>query len=263
MSAAALAAALRIEGLRLRRSPVAVLAAVLLTALVPSASVGAVALARSPHAAAPTAAKLAPYAAGDLAATHLTVCAQVLGVAVLVAGGFVVASVFGRELETGTAGALFALATPRAAIALARCVVVVLWLAACVVLTVLLTVAVSAVVATGGGSGASGAWREAGRAVVSGLLGVGLALPFGAVATVTRSRLATVGALLGVVALTQVVVLLGGGAWFPYAAPSLWAGLGGPAAAAAVGVPHLLLSATVGPAAVVVVVAAWHRLTDV
>lgn len=253
-------AALRVEALRLRRSPAAVLAAVLLTALVPAASVGAVTLARSPHVAAPTAAKLAPYATGDLATTHLTVCAQVLGVAALIAGGFVVAAAFGRELETGTAGAFFALATPRATIALARCVVAALWLAACVVLTVLLTVALSAVATAGGGSGL---WREAGRAVVCGLLGVGLSLPFAGVATLTRSRLATVGALLGVVALTQVVVLLGGGAWFPYAAPSLWAGLGGPAEAATVGAPHLLLSAAVGPAGAAAVVAGWHRLTDV
>ena len=91
----------------------------------------------------------------------------------------------------------------------------------------------------------------------------GLALPFAAVATATRSALATVGALIGVVALTQVVVLVGAGAWFPFAVPSLWTGTGGPGAAAEIGGGALALTAAVAPAAAVLVVAQWRRLTDV
>ncbi|WP_423461819.1 ABC transporter permease [Promicromonospora sp. MS192] len=260
--ASPLPAALAIETLKLGRSVVARLATALLAVLVPAAAVGMVALARSPQAGGPTAAKLTDYATGDLATTHLTVCAQVLSVAALAAGGFFVASSFGRELESGTAGALFGLAVPRSTIALAKCLVTLAWTTASVVLTVGLSVAASAVVTAA--SGASfGAWREAGVAVVAGLLGGGLALPFAWVATVTRSQLATVGALVGVVALTQIVVLLGGGSWFPYAAPSLWTGMGGPDAAAAVGLPHLLVAAAVVPLAVGAVVRAWRRLTNV
>jgi ABC-2 type transport system permease protein len=88
-------------------------------------------------------------------------------------------------------------------------------------------------------------------------------LPFAWLATVTRSQLGTVGGLVGMVALTQIVVLLGGGSWFPYAAPSLWTGMGGAAAAAAVGLPHLLLAAAVGPVATAAVVQTWRRLTNV
>lgn len=258
---AALRAALSVETLKLRRSVVARLATALLVVLVPLGSVGMVALARSPRAVGPTAAKLADYATGDLTTTHLMVCAQVLSVAALAAAGFYVAWSFGRELESGTAGALFGLAVPRGTIALAKCLVALGWMTGCVVLAVAVTVAASATLA-----GASGvpfdAWGGMWAALAAGLLGGGLALPFAWVATVTRSQLGTVGALVGVVALTQIVVLLGGGTWFPYASPSLWSGMGGAAAAATVGPPQLLLAAAVGPLAIAAVVHAWRRFTD-
>lgn len=260
---AALRAALAVETLRLRRSVVARLASLLLVVLVPLGSVGMVALARSPQAAGPTAAKLADYATGDLAATHLVVCAQVLSVAALAAGGFYAAWSFGRELETGTAGALFGLAVPRRIIALAKCLVAMAWIAGCVLMTVGVTLAASAGVTAMQGESFAGAWAGAPTALVAGLLGGGLALPFAWVATVTRSQLGTVGALVGMVALTQIVVLLGGGSWFPYAAPSLWTGMGGSEAADAVGLPQLLLAAAVAPLAVAAVVRAWRRLTNV
>lgn len=259
---AALRAALAFEALKLRRSVVARLATLLLVVLVPLGSVGMVALARSPRAVGPTAAKLADYATGDLATTHLLVCAQVLSVAALAAGGFFVAWSFGRELESGTVGAMFGLAVPRGTIALAKCLVALAWIAGCVVLTVAVTVAASAVITASSGA-PFGAWGGVGTALAAGLLGGGLALPFGWVATVTRSQLGTVGGLVGVVALTQIVVLLGGGSWFPYAAPSLWAGMGGADAAAAIGLPNLLLAAAVGPVAIAAVVHAWRRLTNV
>jgi ABC-2 type transport system permease protein len=258
----ALRAALTVETLKLRRSTVARIATALLVLLVPLGSIGMVALARSPQAVGPTAAKLADYAIGDLATTHLLVCGQVLSVAALAAGGFFVAWSFGRELESGTAGALFGLAVPRGTVALAKCLVALAWIVSCVVVAVAVTTAASAVVA-----GVSGepfaAWAGVRDAVAAGLLGGGLALPFAWVATVTRSQLGTVGALVGMVALTQIVVLLGGGTWFPYAAPSLWAGMGGADAAAAVGPPHLMLAAAMAPLGAAAVVHAWRRLTNV
>lgn len=257
-----LRAAMAVEALKLRRSTVARIATALLVLLVPLGSVGMVALARSPQAVGPTAAKLADYATGDLATTHLLVCSQILSVAALAAGGFFVAWSFGRELESGTAGALFGLAVPRGTIALAKCLVALAWIVACVLLTVAVTTAASAVAVTASG-GPFPTWAGMRDAVVAGLLGGGLALPFAWVATATRSQLGTVGALVGVVALTQIVVLLGGGSWFPYAAPSLWAGMGGPDAAAAIGLPHLLLAAAVAPLAVAAVTRAWRRLTNV
>ncbi|WP_277211076.1 hypothetical protein [Isoptericola croceus] len=253
--------ALRVELLAWRRSTVQRLATPLLVLLVPAAAVGLTTLARSGALVGAGAAKLAEYATGDLATTHVTAAGQVLAVATLMAGGFAVAATFGQPLADGRAGAYFGLATPRWTVAWARCLVVLGWAAACTVAAVALTVALSAAVSPDG-LGAE-AWAAAGRALAAGLLGAGLAMPFAAVATATRSPLATVGALIGIVALTQMVVLVGGGAWFPYAVPSLWTGTGGADAAAGIGTGGLLLTAAVAPAGIAVVVQQWRRLTDV
>ncbi|CAM3418108.1 hypothetical protein [Isoptericola cucumis] len=260
----ALGTALRVEVLAWRRSTVQRVATPLLVLLVPLAAVGLTALARSGAVDGAGAPKLAAYATGDPATTHLGVAGQVLAVAALMAGGFAAAAVFGQPLADGRAGAYFGLATPRGTVALARGLVVLAWTAACVLVAIGLTVALSAAVtAAASGSFGSTAWAAAGRALGAGVLAAGLAVPFAAVATATRSPLATVGALIGVVALTQLVVLVGGGSWFPYAVPSLWTGTGGPAAAAGVGGGALALTAAVAPAGAALVVAQWRRLTDV
>lgn len=246
----------------LTRSTVVRLATPLLVLLVPIATVGLVALARSGRLSGTAAPKLAEYAVGDLSTTHLLVLGQVLAVAVLGAGGFAAAAAFGTPFADGTAGALFGLAVPRGTIALARCLVLVTWAATCVAASVAVTVGLSAVVGTPSGLPPT-AWRAAATSLGAGLLAAGLALPFAWIATVTRSALGTVGALVGTVAVTQVVVLLGGGLWFPYAVPSLWTGTGGVEAAAAVGPAHLGLTAAMAPMALLAVVRAWRRLTDV
>ncbi|WP_166851019.1 hypothetical protein [Isoptericola sp. BMS4] len=259
-----LATALRTEALAWRRSTVQRLATPLLILLVPIASVGMTALARSGAVAGTGAAKLADYATGDLATTHLVVAGQVLSVAVLMAGGFGVAAAFGQPLADGRAGAWFGLATPRGTLALARCLVVLGWVLACALAAVALTVAASAAAAASVAEPFDPtAWAAAGRALAAGSLGAGLALPFAVVATATRSPLATVGSLIGMVATTQLVVLLGAGSWFPYAVPSLWTGTGGPEAAAAIAPGALWLTAAIAPAACAVVVHQWRRLTDV
>ncbi|PRZ08303.1 ABC-2 type transport system permease protein [Isoptericola sp. CG 20/1183] len=255
-----LGTALRAETLAWRRSAVQRIATPLLVLLVPVAAVGLVALARSGAVVGAGAAKLAPYATGDAATTQLVAAGQVLSVAALLATGFAAAAAFAQPLADGRAGAYFGLATPRSTVALARCLVLLGWAAACAAGAVLLAVAASAVPSAGLGAEA---WAAGGRALVAGLLAAGLALPFGAVATATRSPLATVGALIGVVAVTQMVVLVGGGAWFPYAVPSLWTGMGGPAAASAVGPVGLLLAAAAVPVGLAVVAWQWRRLTDV
>ena len=34
--------------------------------------------------------------------------------------------------------------------------------------------------------------------------------------------------MIGVIVVTQILTVIGAGPWFPYAAPSLWLGMGGP-----------------------------------
>jgi len=252
------------EWLKLHRSVVARLSTLLLLVMIPGASIGFVALARSGRALGPNAAQFEPLAVGPLATAHLSVAAQVLPVAILAAGGFTMAWTFGREFTVGTAGAMSGLAVPRGAVALAKCLVSATWLAVCVVGAIGITVALSALVAVTSGEVFDGdATRHAGVALAAAFLGVGLSLPFGWVATVTRSPFGTVGVLIGLVAATQFAVVLGVGAWFPYAAPELWAGMAGPEAAADIGPLHLALAAAVAPVGVAAVVRAWRRLTDV
>lgn len=258
------AAAWETEWLLCVRSTVVRLATVLLLLAIPAGSIGAVALARAETAATVTAAKFTPYATGPIAETHVLVAAQILSVALLMAGGFAMAWTFGQEIATGLAGARTGMATSRGSVAFAKVLVHLTWLAACVIAVVGLTIAASALVcAVTGEPFDDGAWARAGLALVAGLLSAGLTIPFGWVATLTRSPLGTVGVLIGVVVVTQIVTTLGGGPWFPYAATSLWTEMGGPEAASDVGLPHLLLTAAIAPAGTAAVVHAWRRLDDV
>ncbi|WP_425956925.1 ABC transporter permease [Xylanimonas sp. McL0601] len=255
-----LATACAVELLKLRRSVIAFVVTPLIALVVPLASYGAVWLARSPDLPGTAAAKFQPFADGPVAVANLSVCGQILSVAVLGACGFAAAWSYGRELTGGTAGALFGHAVPRQTVALAKGLVLLAWLAGCVLVAVGLSAALSRL---GGGTFPPEAWSSAWTALAVGWLAVGLGLPFGWVATIVRSPFATVGILIGLVAVTQVIVVLGAGTWFPYAAPSLWAGMGGPDAAAAVPPAALLLAAALAPAGLVVVVRAWSKLTNV
>lgn len=249
-----------VEALKLRRSVIARLITPLLVGLVPLAAIGAVALARSPALPGAAAAKFLPYATGDLAATHLMVVGQLLSVATLTAGGFAAAWSYGREFSDGTAGALIGLPAGPATVGLAKALLLAGWLGVCVVAAIMITLVAS--VAVGGEPGVL-AWRNAGDGAVAGLLAVGLALPFAWVASLTRSPLGTIGVLIAIVAVTQIVVVLGAGAWFPYAVPSLLTGMGGPQAAAEIQPGALGLTAAVAPLAVLAVVRYWRRLNDV
>src|SRR5690606_8094473 len=93
-----LGTALRVEALAWRRSTVQRIATPLVLVLLPLASVGTTALARSGAVDGAGAAKLADYAHGPLAVTHLTVAGQVLAVGLLMAAGFAYAAVFGQPL---------------------------------------------------------------------------------------------------------------------------------------------------------------------
>lgn len=262
-----LGAALQVEAQLLRRSMVLRIAVPVLVVLVPCGSFGAVALARSGYGVGAAAVKLAPYATGDPATTVMVVLAQILSVAVLAAGGFTTAWAFGQPFADGTAGASFGLTVSRTTIALARSLVVLASLAAVVFAATIVGVTLAALAGATLPEGPPSTPPDLGQAIATaltaGLLGIGLALPFAWVATVTRSAFGTVGVLIAVIATTQVIVLLGAGSWFPYAAPSLWTGMGGAEAAAAVGLPQLALTAAVGPIALVAVWHAWRRLTDV
>ena len=66
-------------------------------------------------------------------------------------------------------------------------------------------------------------WASLARLLLLGLLTLALAVPVAWVATLTRSLLAAVAAVVLLVVIAQVGVLVGAGAWMPLAAPALWA----------------------------------------
>jgi ABC-2 type transport system permease protein len=254
-----MSAVLAVEWLKLRRSTVLLLSTALMLVAVPGAAVGSVAMARTPGLDGPSAAKLAQYAVGELHATQVAVAGQVLAVAMSLGGGFLVAWVYGREFADRTVGSLFALPVSRRRIALAKAALATAWLVVVPPLAVGLTALVSWAVHPAGFDVAS-VLPVAAVAAASGVLAGLLTLPFGWVATVTRGYMGALAALVGVTVVTQVAVTLGSGAWFPFAAPGLWSGMGGPDAAALVRPAQLLLVPVIGAVGVALTARRWQRM---
>jgi ABC-2 type transport system permease protein len=154
--------------------------------------------------------------------------------------------VFGREYSDGTIGSLYALPAGRAHIAWAKAVIVLGWGLATSVLGALVAVPLGLTLGLAAAAGPVEVLRAAALPVAVAVLTTLLALPLALVASAGRGYLAGIGALLGIVVVTQIITILGAGAWFPWAAPGLWSGMGGPAAAAAVTGPQLALPVLVG-----------------
>jgi ABC-2 type transport system permease protein len=250
-------AALEVEALKLWRAPAARFAALAVVLGVPALALGFVAaVERAPGSQA--AAKVAPMIIGDGLAAALGLAGQVLSVGLLLAGGVVVSWSFGREHTDGTIGSLLRLPTSRRAVVLAKVLLLLAWGLVVVGLTVALTVLVGVVAGIGALDGAAAA--AAGRALAVGTTTALLTVPFAWVASVLRGYLAGIAAMLGVVVVTQVVTVLGAGAWFPYAAPGMWAGLGGAEVAGRVMPLQLWLAVPVAALGAGATVLAWERM---
>lgn len=249
-------AAWAVELLKLRRSTAARVAALVVALGVPglSAAFTAVGLGDGES---QMAVKVRPMLVGQGWEAYLAMVAQVMSVAMLLAAGVLVCWSFGREHAEGTFGSLFAIRTPRRHVALAKLAVLLLWGG--------LATGASVVVAAGLGAAIGLGPPDADAAAgVGRILGVGVAalllcLPLAWVSSALRGLLPGIAALLGIVVVTQVVTVAGSGAWFPYAVPGLWAGMGGPAAAAAVTPFQLALVLPVGALGGLLTVRWWSR----
>lgn len=165
-------------------------------------------------------AKLGPYAEYSWFGL-LGTAAQITGAGAFVGFGIALAWIMGREFSEGTITGLFGLPVSRARIAAAKAGVYLVWaVATSAVLTAALVVLGFAL-----GLGAPGAleWRGLGRQLLLGPLTALAALPVAWVTSITRSLLAGVGTVIACVAIAQILVVAGGGAWVPLAAPTLWA----------------------------------------
>ena len=145
------------------------------------------------------------------------------------------------ELRPGVrrrASMLFAIATPRSSVAAAKFVVLAGWALLTVVSTVILTVIGGLLV---GLDIDAASVQTASRVAAAGLLGAALAAPMALVSSWRRGYLPGFVALVALMVVTQIVTAIGVGAWFPFAAPALWMGLGGAAAASQVSIIQLPL----------------------
>lgn len=221
-------AALEFELLKARRAPVFRWGAVTLAAGVPALCTLFLLLARA-GGTSPGALKAAALVVSPDLLGLIGLAGQVLSVAVLLVVGIATSWSFGREHVDGAFTSLFATATPLPVIAAAKFLVLLAWTLASVLSSAALTVVVGLLLQLGPGPALA---EAAARAVGAGLLSGLLALPLALVASWRRGYLAGFVVLLLLVVATQVVTATGGGRWFPYAIPSLWAGLGGDGAAA-------------------------------
>lgn len=189
---------------------------------------------------------------------YLAMVGMLESVGGLMGVGFVVCWCFGREFTEKTQACLFALPVSRRRLAYAKFTVIMLWaLLLCVV-----SVAVAFLAGALIGLGIPGPedLLVAGKALAAGVLAALLACPLAVVASMARGYLPGVGALVLLVVITQVVTAFGAGAWFPYAAPGLWMGMGGAAAAETVSPLQLFLCAPVSALGIIITGQWWKGM---
>jgi ABC-2 type transport system permease protein len=176
----------------------------------------------------------------------------------LLASGIMLSWLFGREFVDRTMPGLFALPTPLVAVAAAKLALYLGWLVAVTVAIPLLLGATGLMLGYGMPDAAvlSGLGKVSLICLLTGLL----ALPTAWVATRTRGYLAPVGVVVGIIVAAQLAVITGAGAWFPFAAPGLWAGIAGTGADPAVGPVQLALVVPVGMGFAALCLHAWQRL---
>lgn len=212
--------ALSVEFLKLRKSPVSLIAGLLIVLLIPVMCFGLVSIVEGSGSGL-LAEKVRALVAGSGWVAYGGLLNQLAASALFVGVGVVVVWCFGREFSDRTVGSLFALPVSRSVVAWAKLVVVVGW---SILVSVLMVVVATGLGAVGGigplGSSAVGELSTVlAVAVLTSLLASTLALP----ASIGRGYLPAIGVMVLVLMTAQFAVLFEAGAWYPYAAPGLWA----------------------------------------
>ncbi|UCD38393.1 MAG: ABC transporter permease, partial [Fidelibacterota bacterium] len=141
----------------------------------------------------------------------------------------ITAWIFGREFADHTVKELLALPTPRSAIVGAKFVLVTLWCMGLALVIFLVGLAIGAAVHIPGWSPALG-WSSFAFLMITAFVTC-LLMPFVALfAGVGRGYLAPLGWALLMLALSQIVTVLGWGDRFPWSVPVLFSGMAGPRA---------------------------------
>jgi ABC-2 type transport system permease protein len=141
--------------------------------------------------------------------------------------GLICSWVFGREYADHTIKDLLALPTARSAIALAKFLLVILWAAGLTVLTFLIGLGVGVAIALPPAS-ADAFWQGGLTMAVAAGMTILLILPMALAASAGHGYLASVGALILAMALSQIIIVTGYGEFFPWSVPALYTGMVGP-----------------------------------
>ncbi|MDR0591757.1 MAG: ABC transporter permease [Bifidobacteriaceae bacterium] len=244
-------AAIRVEALKLVRSPVGTIGTLALV-------VGTLALLGGITAALASGNPELTAKAGSAATLDwnglLANAAQITAVGALLGFGVVLSWMFGREFTDGTITGLFALPVSRHQIALAKLAVYVVWAIAVSIVLTLGFLALGLVL--GYYIPTADTWAGIAIQGTLGMLTAAIAVPAALIATLARSVLAAIGSVIALVVLAQVGVLTGAGGWMPLAAPALWAISDG----ANVSPAQLALAIAVGVVFSILTAAGWARL---
>ena len=149
------------------------------------------------------------------------VASQITAAGGLLAFGVALSRMIGREFSDATITGLFALPIKRSTIALAKLVTYFAW--ATVIALGLAALVAALGLALGLGLPDAPAVAALGRLLALTLLTALLAVPAAWVSTLGRGLLPGVATSVGTLVAAQVFVVAGTGAWFPPAAPALWA----------------------------------------
>jgi len=197
--------------------------------------------------------KVGPLADEDAWTLLVGVVSMIAAPGCLLGFGVVLSWMVGREFTDDTVSGLFGLPVSRRALAAAKLGVFVVWASSA---ALALTVGTGLVgLALGYGAPGGDDAAALGRLLAVGALTGLLALPAGWAATAGRGVLPGIAMTIGIIALAQVLVVAGTGAWFPVAAPALWA-------VSPEDVSWVQLATVPGLAASVAMltVVSWHRL---
>jgi ABC-2 type transport system permease protein len=159
--------------------------------------------------------------------TYLGLLAQAMAVGGGILFAFVGSWVFGREYSDHTVNDLLALPTPRAAVVLAKFVVIALWSAALSAAIYLLGLGVGMAVALPPAPTAT-LWQGTQIILATAGLTMALSTPIAFFASAGHGYLAPMGFAILTVILAQVIAAAGWGEYFPWAVPALYSGIAGP-----------------------------------
>jgi ABC-2 type transport system permease protein len=176
--------------------------------------------------------------------TYFGLLAQATAVGGVAVFALVFVWMFGREFADRTLKDLLALPTSRVTVVAAKFAVASVWCLALCAQTYALGLAIGA----------------AGRLVATGAMTIALVAPFAFAASAGRGYLTAVGLVLLMVFASQIIILIGYGAYFPWSVPGLYSGAAGPGQPP-LGPVSFVLVALAG-AAGIAGTAAWWQYAD-